>query len=678
MRRSICYCDPTFALAGEVNSWKFIYTTAAPLPKGTLVKFDANTLGRPIDWEIPDSSTRKSQNVIYLHFENGKSISANEIKQEGKIAPLYEFTLNQNVEPGESITVVMGAPKGKDPDENNGNRAQCMTQRRRNFFLSIDTTGKGVYADPEVFTMDIRGNVLHHIQVLVPSYVNKNKRFDIIARFEDAFGNLTSNAPMDTLIELSYENIRENLNWKLFIPETGFITLPNLYFNEAGIYTVKLTNLATGESYKAPPVKCFAEDNEQLFWGTVHGESDRVDSAENIESCLRHFRDEKWYNFYTTSPFEGSEETSAEMWKLNIQNVSEFDEADRFTTFLGFQWVGARHSEGLRQFVYAKDNKPLIRRKELKSSTLKKIYKSLSPKELISIPSFTMAEGTEYNFANFDPEFERVVEIYNAWGSSEMTKKQGNRLPISTKGKTGVKESPEGAIVDALKNNCRFGFVAGGLDDRGVYSRLYEGDQEQYSPGLTAIIAPEQSRSSMFDALYRRSCYATTGERMIVGFNIAGTPMGGEITTAEKPGLRVNRHISGYAAGTANIHSIEIIRNGEVLHTIEPNDTYHADFEYDDLTPIEGVALDSGEKKKCFLFYYIRVNQVDGHTAWASPIWIDIVENSSLEKRPKRTAKPGRAMTAMESFGKDLDFALDDEEEVEEESDDDHDDDDDI
>ena len=44
----------------------------------------------------------------------------------------------------------------------------------------------------------------------------------------------------DTLVELSYENFRENLTWKLFVPETGFISLPNLYFNEAGIYTIRL------------------------------------------------------------------------------------------------------------------------------------------------------------------------------------------------------------------------------------------------------------------------------------------------------------------------------------------------------------------------------------------------------------------------------------------------------
>ena len=30
-----------------------------------------------------------------------------------------------------------------------------------------------------------------------------------------------------------------------------------------------------------------------------------------------------------------------------------------------------------------------------------------------------MGKGLQYDFKDFNPDFERVVEIYNAWGSSE-------------------------------------------------------------------------------------------------------------------------------------------------------------------------------------------------------------------------------------------------------------------
>jgi Protein of unknown function (DUF3604) len=486
--------------------------------------------------------------------------------------------------------------------------------------------------------MDIRGGELANIRILTPSFVAKNKRFDVVVRFEDEFGNLTNDAPDDTLIELSHEHLRENLNWKLFVPETGFISLPNLYFNEAGVYTIQLVNSKTKKVFRSAPIRCFPENNRHLFWGLLHGESDRFDSTENIESCLRHFRDDRAYNFYGVSPFENQEETTNDMWKLISQNIVDFDEGERFTTILGFQWQGENKSEGLRLLIFSKENKPLLRKKDLKNSTLKKIYKSFSPKELISIPCFTMAKGAEYNFENYDPDFERVAEIYNAWGCSEMTAKEGNPRPIRST--TGYQETAEGSIQKALQRNCRFGFVAGGLDDRGTYAELYESDQEQYTPGLTAIIAPSHSREALIEALYQRSCYATTGERMIVGIYLAGLPMGKEVSTADKPGLAINRHLSGYVAGTCKLQSIEIIRNGKVIHVIKP-DHYFVEFAYDDMTPLEKIVIPTKDKKPPFAYYYLRVTQEDGHIAWSSPIWVDYFALSSLPKSQlKRVAKP--------------------------------------
>lgn len=663
MRRSICYSEPSHALAGEIRTWKFIYTPSANLPKGTRLKFDLQSKGREIDWETPTTNLKKNDGLIYALLGNQKVLQANEVLVGDSYTPQYEFILPTAIASGEPITIVLGAkPTESDKKESGNIRAQTTVQRRRPFLLYIDATGKGHYGDPEVFSMDIRGGELSNIRILAPSFVSKNKRFDIIVRFEDAFGNLTNLAHEDTLIELSHEHLRENLTWKLFVPETGFITLPNLYFNEPGIYTIRLLNAQTKEVFLSSPIKCFAENNKHLYWGTLHGESDRFDATENIESCMRHFRDDKAYNYYAVSSFESQEETPNDMWKFVSQNIADFNEEDRFTTFLGFQWDGEPKTEGLRQIIYAKDNKPIHRKKDLKSNTLKKIYKSFSPKEIISIPSFSMSQRTEFNFENFDPDFERVVEIYNAWGSSELSKKEGNTFPISSNGETGIKESVEGSIQKALQRNCRFGFIAGGLDDRGVFGDLFESDQEQYSPGLTGIIAPSHNREALFEALYQRSCYATTGERMIVGLYLAGIPMGRETSTAEKQGLVVNRHLSGYAAGTAKLKKVELIRNGKVLQTFT-SDTYHLEFTYDDMEPLEKVCINAKDKKPNFAYYYLRVTQEDGNMAWSSPIWVDYIPLSTLPKnKPQKV--PVKPIAKMDLLEDDFDEDEDEEDEV--------------
>lgn len=631
MRRSVSYCEPNFAYAAQTGTWKLCYTPATNLPEGTKLKLDMLTNDRPTDWTLPQTNVKKLANLIWGQLPNGKAFIA---KQEKGLPPSqYEFTLPVEVKAGETFFIGIGTP-GKDQKEN-GNTCQHHTQRRRSFHLYIDPKGKGQYQDPETFHMDIKGGELEYIRIIAPSLVWRNKRFDVIIRFEDKYGNLTANAPEGTLIDLSYDHFRESLNWKLFVPETGFINLPNLYFNEPGTYKIRLLNQLTKQTYHSPPIKCFDEEKLSLFWGTLHGESEKVDSTENIENCLRYFRDDKSYQFYATSFFENENEISSDLWKTITNQISEFTEEDRFSCFFGFQYIGDPKEEGVHLFISSKENKQVLKKKDSKSNSLKKIFKTHPSKEWLAIPTFTSAKGFSYDFKNFNPEFEKVVEIYNAWGSSESTEKEGNPRPIKGKGKKTIAQSSEGTLINGLKANCRFGFIASGLDDRGIYSDLYDTDQVQYSPGLTAILAKHHTRSALFDALQKRSCYATTGARMILGLYLAGKGMGAELNTKEKPGLEYNRHLNGYVIGTDTIQKIEIIRNGSTIHTITP-DSDKVDFTYDDSDPISNVTLKASNETPPFVFYYIRATQTDGHIAWSSPIWVDLLPKGGSVKKTKK------------------------------------------
>lgn len=634
MRRSICCVEPSFAYAGQVATWKFIHTTSVPLPKGTRLKFDLLVQGRAHDWQVPSTHLKEKRNLIWMELADHKAIPAQRCTLPSPFAAAFEFTLPADLEVGEALTILMG---GVGTAADQGTRAQIYVQRRRPFHLYIDPRGKGDYRDPEIFCIDVKGAALHTIRITTPSIVSKNRRFDVQIRFEDRFGNLTNNAPSGALIELSYEHLRENLNWKLFVPEAGFLNLPNLYFNEAGIYRIQLLNSATKESFLSAPMKCFAETEKNIYWGLLHGESEKADAKENIDSCLRYFRDEKGLHFFAISAFESIEETSNDAWRHISTQIAELNEESRFTTFLGMQWLSQEAPQGLRHLIYTKDNKPILRATDQKLGNLQKIYKSHHPKELLSVPCFTMASSCPTPFDACMPDYERVVEIYNAWGSSECSEKEGNPRPISFRGKKGVAESAKGSIRKALNAGHRFGFVAGGLDDRGVYSDLYNSDQVQYSPGLTAIIAPDQRRETLMHALYQRSCYATTGEKILLGFSLAGSSMGGELNTKAKPGLAFNRHLTGYAAGTKRLKEVCIFRNGKLLHTIHPRD-YHAEFAFDDTDPLSSILLPGGENHIPFVYYYLRVLQEDEHLAWSSPIWIDGVEIPAISPF-KRTAK---------------------------------------
>ena len=93
--------------------------------------------------------------------------------------------------------------------------------------------------------------------------------------------------------------------------------------------------------------------------------------------------------------------------------MTEFNEDFRFSTFLGFQFEGEGSSEGLRQIIYFKENKPIIRKKDAKTSSLEKLYKTLSPKDVLSIPSFTkivIFASTEFGIADIEELSERLDE----------------------------------------------------------------------------------------------------------------------------------------------------------------------------------------------------------------------------------------------------------------------------
>lgn len=637
MRRSICFTEPKFVYAGQKTTLKFIYSPANNLPKGSRFKFDPLSKGREIDWEIPHTSNKSSHPMIWLETPQGTMVPAKAIQGKSKICPQFEFIMPHEIKAGDEVVICMGGE-----DHAHGCRAQLHVQRRRPFNLFIDLKGNGDYKEPEVFTLDVKGNALENIRVIAPSMVAKNERFDVVIRFEDKFGNLTAHAPEGTLIEFSYDQLRENLNWKLFVPETGFLTLPNLYFNDQGVYRFKLLNTNTKQTFYSSPIKCIDTDNNQtIYWGVFHGESERFDASSQIESCLRHFRDDLAYHFYGSSAFETEEETSPETWKNISLQISEFNEDDRFITYLGSQWFNDEPSEGLRQLIFTKDNKPLLRKKEAKSTSLKKIYKSHTPKELIGIPSFTMGKGMHYNFEDYSAEYEPVVEIYNAWGSSECTKEQGNLKPITSHGKGGIEETEEGSIRKALNDGHRFGFVAGGYDDRGVFSEFYSSDQVQYTPGLTAVVGSSQSRDGLIQSIKDRRCYATTGARMILNIEIAGLPLGCVISTKSKPGLLYNRYIKGFVIGTDTVKKIEIIRNGKVVKTLEPQ-TDQVEFEINDSDFLEDHLIKSKLDQSLFCYYYMRAIQNDGHVAWSSPIWIEYHPQESQPIIAKPVKKAGK------------------------------------
>lgn len=649
MRRAICKCEPTLTRAGERKTYKFSYIPVTALPKGTILKFDPLiTMGKLSDWEEPEATPvvknalKKKTNVIWAEYQKDKSDTKILLQAERLIdkkgpaaaSVSYQFSLPEQIEEGETITICMGTPS-QDPEEQakHGNRAQTLVNRRRLFklFININPKAKNAFGEPELFQMKVLGNTLSKIRVIAPTLVKKGRRYDILIRYQDQYDNLTDLAPANSQFQFTYDMMRESLNWLLSVPESGYTSLPNLSFNESGTFQIKLINMDTKEQFLSDPVCCHEEAEHSIYWGLLHGESHNYDSHENIEACVRSFRDQHALQFYSNSSPESEDDTSSELWKKVSDVLDSYNDTENFATFTGFQWASSEKGEGLRQIIYSKPGKPLMRNKEGKNQLLAKLYKSLPQKEFLSIPSFTMSKDNPCTFSAFDPEAERVVEIYNAWGSSECSKSEGNPRPIEIKGEKKESANEKGSIRSALRKNCRFGFIAGGLDDRYAYKNLFEREYVHYSPGLTAVITTELTKEKIFEALKKRKCYATTGARIIVQFHVSQIEMGDVGSTEVKPGLAAVRFVSAHIAGTTELKTVEIFRNGELFKTYHPN-SFKFDVKEVDTSPIESIMLESPDDRPPFIFYYIRAIQKDGHIAWSTPVWID----HSLYKKPAK------------------------------------------
>jgi hypothetical protein len=168
------------------------------------------------------------------------------------------------------------------------------------------------------------------------------------------------------------------------------------------------------------------------------------------------------------------------------------------------------------------------------------------------------------------------------------------------------------------------GFTAGGDDHTG-----HPGDESivpdgavRHKAGLMAVWADSNCKEDIWNAMWNRRCYGTTGARIILSLNINDNPMGSILDAKENAEYKKIRSIKIEVCGTNLIKSIDIIRNNKDIYSYKP-EKLDVIFEYQDTVPLEVINLPKTKFCKTpFTFYYIRITQTDKEMAWSSPIWI--------------------------------------------------------
>ena len=166
------------------------------------------------------------------------------------------------------------------------------------------------------------------------------------------------------------------------------------------------------------------------------------------------------------------------------------------------------------------------------SSLYAELHERHDPNNIVVIPH----AHNPGDFRQSDPQLEPVIEIMSMHGSFQW-------------------------FMEAyLSHGHEVGVVAASDDhlSRPGYSAPHRNSLAQRG-GLGAVLAPERSRDAIFDGMKAKRTYATTGDRIILDFDVNGSGMG------QRADYSDSRSISGRAIGTAPIKSIQVVKNNEII-----------------------------------------------------------------------------------------------------------------
>ncbi len=389
---------------------------------------------------------------------------------------------------------------------------------------------------------------------------------------------------------------------------------PNAHF----VDRVRINDERASLRGESNPIELVEDPEYRLYWGEIHGHTCISDGGQRTpEQYYRWGRDVSLLDFcaITDHDFGMALYDPEKYWSIIRTAARDFNESGRFVTIPGWEisHAGLTGDEtyGHKNVYFLDDDAPFQSSSPYGSWRAHQSYTHVE--ELIEHledwgGEFMLIDHTSHQMTDWDRFIARytpLVEIYSLFGCSEA---MDCVFPVGnlTEGRT---------VRDGLDRGHIFGFIAGTDTHMGAPASYRETSFGQGRvPGLTAVWATELSRHAIWDALWNRRTYATRGERILLHTGINGEMMGGELRLQAPDEMR---RILISVAGTAPIERIELIRNGSLLGSWPGEGRWEMSLTFDDDRP-----LNSAHPTQRLAYYYVRVIQEDGGTAWSSPTWV--------------------------------------------------------
>ncbi|MDZ7344500.1 MAG: DUF3604 domain-containing protein [candidate division KSB1 bacterium] len=444
--------------------------------------------------------------------------------------------------------------------------------------VAYDLTGRGVYREltPKP-VLEILSGPPHQLSAILPSTARVGEAVTLQLIVLDAHENLATSFTGTLTLTATDVLATFPKTVALNAKDGGRKTL-TVVFNTPGIHSMMVAASPNQPDslwrVRTNPIEVLREPVAyRVFWGDLHSHSSYSHDGFGTGSFLR-ARDVAGLDFYALTDHTSNDwkrygnewktrgGITPEEWTAIKRDVVAYHQPGKFVTFPGYEF-SARLPSGHHNVIFNAPDElmayvPLLREDVyLQVQEIWKLKNSFPPNiDMITVPHHTgiLGEGNSGPLVNFGEgfghrELRPLIEIYSLHGFSEYYLPE-HPLSYQNLYTKGVRLSSSGPhyAQDAWAAGEYLGVIASGDDHTARPGRPYY--------GLAAVYATELTRDAIFDALKKRRTYGTTGQRMLVQFDINGFPMGSEILV--QPGNYPE--ISLAVHGTDELDFVEVVR----------------------------------------------------------------------------------------------------------------------
>lgn len=387
---------------------------------------------------------------------------------------------------------------------------------------------------------------------------------------------------------------------------TGWLDVP---FTPRGEGILRIAAVAPGRRLEAvsnPMEVSAGARKETIYWGDLHSHTEiSRDGVGKEASAYEYARHVSALEFYAMTDHTGDRRLTAAEWPAYNVLANRFNAPGAFATLHAYE-CSFYAPYGHHNVFFRGEPGPLL---SPDSVTLAELFRALAGHKALTIPHHTMKmpRPVDWLIEEDNAELRRNFEIYSGHGLSESYDPQ-HPLAFEQSLFTNASETAKGSM-SAQKAWAR-GFEMSTMASSDDH-RAHPG-QPQY--GIVAVRARALTREGIFDGLYDRRTYGTTGVRILLDFKVNGVEMGQRATVNGPATIELE------ATGTDVIDQVEVLRHVDgtpgfqVIQQAAPAEE-QVRLRFVDQPPAGKV------------IYYARLRQRKlvrerVAMAWSSPVWV--------------------------------------------------------